>query len=991
MRRLSVLLGLLLVLAVGRASAEAHPSPWSGWRTLASERISVQYAPPDRALAEQALAIAVQSLPQIESFLRWKTSTHIYINLVDVQDAPNGWATMLPFNQVTLYTTPATRAGELADYSRWLRLILAHELTHVVHLDKGGGAPDRLRRVFGRFPLLFPNAWQPNLFTEGLATWVETDRDAGFGRGQSAQYRMMMRAEVENGLLPLGEVQQYRSEWPMNHAYLYGVYFYIYLESVYGKGRIPDYIDDYSTHLLPWMLSASSRQVSGRNINALWQDYLAWLQQQFRPEIEALQQAGPTPAERVTHRGYVTGRPVALAAGRLAWVDVGLTGPSYIVARDVDGIEYRLTRAEPDARLVGVAGGQLYFLQDAACGERRVTRDLFRVDAAASRGSSMRAHALGNGLALGRDTRVTRCGRYLHAAISPEGARLAAVQARTGTQRLVLRGLGEDAREAELWAGGSDEQVADLAWLDERTLVASVKRADMKWALFRMDIGERTWQPIALDLPRGNRQTPFVDPATQQVWFTSDHTGVPDLYRTDAEGREVVRVTRSLTGSMDPWVDGDRVHYVRYTPQGWDIFSAPSGTVLPADAPVLPPLQPRGAGMHLAWPREDRVDARAGNVVDRRYHALPSMLPRSWFLGGFSTGDAQELGAMTNGADALGFYQYVAGVAQEFGIDRASGMIEGIAWNHWLLGYQRRYEIVGNGLVPGDPGFAVDAYVLQEDTRLAGFMTLPFAFSELTPWAGLQASSDRIHDLRPGSARPLRDIDVDTVGAGLVYASSRQYLHGVSESHGRRVKLALERDTLSVRDVSGTGVASSARSAGDVFALDWREYLSLGGRHVLALRGFSGRADPGADAFRLGEDFSMLQTSAGFVHERDVALRGYPDTLPELFDVNADLFSAEWRIPLPAINRGIDGLPLGAHTAYATLFYDAGSAWGTAPNPVRRADATVFDSVGAEAVVVIDIGYSMLPMQLRLGYARALVDDPRVDRTNIYLVLGAAF
>jgi hypothetical protein len=989
-RFLRLLPAAWLLMFAALAQAQVHVSPLDNWRTLATPRISVHHRAQDRELAEKSLAIAEQSLPQLETLLRWQVSTHLHINLVDRQDDANGWATPLPYNHVTLYTTPPTAFGELSDYNRWMRLLIAHELTHIVHLDKARGAPKGLRRVFGRFPLLFPNAWQPDFFTEGLATWVETDRAAGFGRGQSALFAAMMRMEVASGPLRLGEAQQYRSEWPMNHAYLYGVYFYQYLESVHGRQKIPEYIDNYSTHIVPFVMSSTSIDVTGKGIASLWRDYLAWLEKRFRPEIIALQQQGLTPATRLSERGYITGRPLAFAPGQLAWVDVGLDAPSYLVLRRADGVQLRLTRVQADARPIAVHGDWLYFLQAAACGDRPDFSDLFRVRVDADRLASMAAHALGNGMALGLAERVTQCARYTHGSLDAEGKRFVFVQSLTGRQQLVLRELHSAATRV-IWQGGFDDQVAQPVWLDAQTLVASVKRADAKWQLLRIAVADGAMMPLPLALPRGNAQTPFLDHATQRLYFTADHSGVPEIYRSQADGSGVVRVTRSLAASVDPWVAEGRLYFSGYTPQGWDIFVTDAAQTLAADAPLLTRPEEAATGMTLQWPAEDLRATGAPQTSEHRYRALPALLPRSWFPAAYSAGDAQEFGAMFNGNDPLYFHQYNGGVAREFGIDKTSGVFEYIGWNHLLLAYRRDYTIDGNGLAPEDAAFAVEGWTQREDRQAALFHTLPLQFSEITLFAGHNEARDRYADLRTGAPRPLHDVGVATQGAGFIYTASAQFRHGVSESHGRRVKFSLEHDEMTVRDVMASGTVTRGDNGGDVRALDWREYLALGKRHVLALRAMAGRGDAGVSRFRLGSETSMTQFALPYVNDREIALRGYPDGLRELSDVNAELLSAEWRIPLPAINRGIDGLPLGAHTAYATVFYDAGKAWGTAPNPVHEENARRFDSLGAELLLVLDIGFSMLPMQVRLGYAQPLVDDPRVASGTVYFTLGSAF
>jgi hypothetical protein len=978
----AVLLAFVLTLLAGPATANVHVSPLEGWRSLHTGRISVQYRPEQRALAEQVLAEATQLLPQIEALFDWRVSTHLYINVIDRQDDPNGWATPLPFNHVTVYTTPPTRVGELAGHDRWLRLLLAHELTHTVHLDKANGAPLGVRRVLGRFPLLFPNAFQPDVLTEGLATWVETDHARGFGRGQGALFDLMMRTEVDSGLLTLGEAQQYRSEWPLNHAYLYGVYFWQFVEERHGAQAVRDWVDDYSGNLVPFLLSTSSRRVAGQDFDVLWNDYLAWLTQRFGRQIAAVHAAGgPTPFTPVTAQGYAGAPPVVLPDGRLVLVEVGLTGPSWLVLREHDGSSRRLTRVQADARPVAVHGDAVYFLQDTPCDERRLYSELF-VTSLANRSSS--ATLLGNALALDHARQLSDCGRIVHAALSRDGATFALVQNDGGVQRLLLQDAAFAQPARSVWQGDADHYLADPAWIDADTLVVSAKAPDRQWSLALIDTRDGSLSSIALDLPPGNRQSPIHDPARDALFFSADHSGTVEIYRQQ-RGGQPERVTRSLSGSAQPRVQGDALYFLAYTPQGWDIARADANGTVPDD--MLPELPvARGVQLKASGDAPAVTDAR-----DARYFALPSALPRSWFLAAYGSGDTQELGITVNGNDALYFHRYVAGIAWDLNLEKANGALEYIAWNHLQFGFRRSHDITGNGEDPADPDFAVTLYSRSDDATATLFATLPFAFSRVTPFAGYSASEDRWFSNLPGVRPTIPLARIRTRGAGLVYESGTQFLHGISESHGRRVKLAVEQDALDYRLDASLGLGPTASFEGDVQSLDWREYLPLGGRHVLALRGFAGRGDNGADPFRLGDHFSLVQFTAPYVHERDVSLRGYQAGAAALTGNNAELLGAEWRIPLPAINRGIAGWPLGAHTASLALFAEGGRAWGTWPGYPDAASAPWYRGAGIEASLVVDLGYSLLPMLVRVGAARAMDELPGYDGDTVYATLGTSW
>ncbi|WP_197474882.1 hypothetical protein, partial [Oleiphilus sp. HI0079] len=88
----------------------------------------------------------------------------------------------------------------------------------------------------------------------------------------------------------------------------------------------------------------------------------------------------------------------------------------------------------------------------------------------------------------------------------------------------------------------------------------------------------------------------------------------------------------------------------------------------------------------------------------------------------------------------------------------------------------------------------------------------------------------------------------------------------------------LERDKLE-RDFQA---ANTDSSDGNVWTVEWNEYLSLYNAHTLALRVMQGYAEQGADVFDLGDSPSSSPFEQAIIHGRDYPLRGYPDRTSEL-------------------------------------------------------------------------------------------------------------
>src|SRR3989344_4690352 len=120
-------------------------------------------APPARA----AVAIAEQVHARLSKLFNWEPQEPAEIVLTDEYDVANGYAMVFPADHMTLFLAPPDGVNSLEDNAGWLETVITHEYAHILHLDKARGAPRGLRHAFGRFPLLFPNAYEPLWLIEG--------------------------------------------------------------------------------------------------------------------------------------------------------------------------------------------------------------------------------------------------------------------------------------------------------------------------------------------------------------------------------------------------------------------------------------------------------------------------------------------------------------------------------------------------------------------------------------------------------------------------------------------------------------------------------------------------------------------------------------------------------------------------------------------------------------------------------------------------------
>jgi hypothetical protein len=235
---------------------------------------------------------------------------------------------------------------------------------------------------------------------------------------------------------------------------------------------------------------------------------------------------------------------------------------------------------------------------------------------------------------------------------------------------------------------------------------------------------------------------------------------------------------------------------------------------------------------------------------------------------------------------------------------------------------------------------------------------------------GFSSVTEREVRREPGIA-PFASTRDALAGMAFSFDNSQAYARAIGRVEGREVHLLAE-----------SSDALSSDYSGEIYLLDWREFLPIG-RHVLAVRVAEGWGTDRPRPFKLGGIVPEQSELTGLrFNERRFPLRGYPSGLDELTGRRFQLGSLEWRFPVREVERAFRRPPLGLHRLSGTAFVETGAAWdeGSGPDDFHR-------SVGAELLADTNLFY-LINLRLRLGVAHG-VDDG--GETQGYLTVGAAF
>lgn len=946
MRWLGYSLGLLLLCICSNVQAAFSFDPALHWYTLQSEHFEIHYHDGEEAVAKRAAEIGEKQYKRLTAYYEWEPWQKTQLVLVNTLDITNAFATPFPVNTMTLFLPPPDTPNE--DYDDWLEHLITHEFTHIIQLDKVRNYRS-FRKIFGRFPLFFPNIFQPTWVLEGMATYQETQAGDRIGRGQSSYYRSLMKIEWQHGLKGLRQVNLPIVSWPMGRTrYLYGVYFFNFLHARYGEDKIKQWVDAYSNNLVPWSVDSVSHRVFQKSMFVLWDEFNQYLTEQFQPQQDAILAEGSSKALALSHSGYYTGN---LQRG---------PGPTfYYVKNDLlsQASLMRFTPGEPAQEVMEIHGssfdvskhGVVYVQREF----NRNTNFFGEIYVADSNGKHER--------------QITEAGRYTQ--VRWLGDNIVAIQQDGVSQKIQLLDQ-QGKRLRTIWQGKPGVVVSTPAISpDQKRLLASVWRPDSHWNIEALTLESGSWQPLTQR--DGDEANPRFSQDGQSIYFIADYDHRTfNIYKMDLSGANLRRLSNDSNGitEVEETADGDLL-YVGMNSQGSDIYqlkevkSFPTHTAALAVKPETEPVT-----------QARSIDAAAApqNFVIEDYSALHRLTPKYWFPVWNLEPGRSDIGFSTSMSDPLLRHSY----------DLVALYDTKNKWFSGQLGYlYDRYLPAMNVYV----NRLVDVVRNNNDDILAWYAEQQAAVQWMFPYlkrdyqfrfdVGLLHEETKL--LKTDVNITVLDDDIDLASFALRFNTSKQFARSIQPAQGHNVNLVREKY---FKDSKNYKPATS---------LEWRYYYTLSGNHSLAARVLRAKSDQ-ADPYRFGGSFSgfglplsFATTSSGYasMHQRKYALRGYKSGLPQLIGSDAALANIEYRFPIAQLETGWTAPPLGLNRIHGSVFYSAAN-----PNHGFSTE-DVYRSTGLELQFEVIIGY-FIPINTRLGYAYGF----DAGGENIYYVqVGGSF
>ncbi|MBF0239836.1 MAG: hypothetical protein HQM12_19215 [SAR324 cluster bacterium] len=624
------------------------------WETLETPHLKVHYQKGLEELAGMAARYGEESHQILSPLVDWEPKDKVHLIISDIKDEQDGNAVNFPYPILRLFPNAPDISSPIAEYESgdWLRALILHEYFHILHLDTVAGYSKWLREAFGRpgfapnakvngafLALNGPNNFAPFWLWEGLAVYFETELTHS-GRGKSPQSEMIFRlAALEDKFTRLDQLDFFRPGGMHAARYLYGAYYVNYLANLGDNRFVRDMNHDIAKLPPYWgiLFSPANQKVGGE-----YENFIEFQRQVQMERVAILQTQEFTPIQSMREDGYLQ-KTFALSPDEtsMAYVDhSGDWGIRFMLLDLKTGSRKKISTQDASSAVWHPEGRHLFYTSVHAQG-LHAFRDLHVYDSQTE-----------------TTLRLTTSARLGDIDISPDGRKLIGVEYHKGHQNLVLYDIqkNDDSFNVMKKLGLTNyvyHRVATPQWNHKGDKVA-FSLTDRQGKTSMVVLALANGQEL-LKIEQGHLQaTPRWEPEDQGLLFSSDHSGVSNIYRYDFNSGTLSPVTHVMGGAYMPLpaIQSGKLFFQNYTTNGLELASTQwhPGMRRSQQLPVITPTWRYSS--ELSRKRDESVSHEI-EASPKPYDSMHEFTQQFWFPYAELEDDTYVPGVITSGEDPL--------------------------------------------------------------------------------------------------------------------------------------------------------------------------------------------------------------------------------------------------------------------------------------------------------------------------------------------------
>jgi hypothetical protein len=509
------------LIAQGFNSVNGRNHPHLKWQVAETEHFKIMYPEQLAGIEAEAAAIAEESYRVLSINLNVEFSKKIRIYLSDEDEINNGFAVPVGSGYTNIWVGLNEYAEIWTGSEKWLRKVLAHEITHIFHYEAARSSIGLLNYVIGN-PV-------PRFWTEGLAQyqterwdsergdrWLRIsifDSRPRYDDNQSLMNSRLMYASGNSQLRYFAETygDSTLAEMLGKRESLFGILPYHDFDSAFKKAidkSYSEFYDEWLKHVNIYYNTLASQMDRVDSLNAEPGQYPGqyYFDVKYSPDQSRIAVLSLPSLQRPVRRLFIVENDSVRATEIAAEGNIK-NGLSW--SPDGDRIAYsRNVRGERSSLL----------------------NDIFILEAENL-----------------NETRITYSRRAMSPVFGPGGRQLAYIVNEGGTGNVVVRDL-QTGNESNVTFHKGDVQVVSLAWNIPRNELI-FQRFDENGNRQLVRLHTETGEEKYIAGEGYDNRMPVVSPDGNKIAFTSLRDDVPNVFMTNLETDSTWRVTHLFTGA----------------------------------------------------------------------------------------------------------------------------------------------------------------------------------------------------------------------------------------------------------------------------------------------------------------------------------------------------------------------------------------------------------------------------------------------------------
>jgi len=906
------------------AQLQDYNHPELKWRTIETDHFYIHFHQGEPRTASLIAKIAEDIYEPITSLYDHVPDGKIHFIVRDHDDDSNG-AAFYYDNKIEIWAP--SMDFPLRGTHDWLRNVVTHEFSHMISLGAARKMPRQIPAIYMQW-LDYEKEKRPDVlhgyprtivsvplagtviplwFAEGLAQFHRAGLD--YDTWDTHRDMLLRTAVLGECLLSLDEMSIFgKNSLGNERVYNQGYGLTLYLAHKYGEKILSDLIKAMKT---PWRISFSGgmKKVLKKSESAFYGEWSAWLRQGYGRAAERIRQYS-VQGHILEERGIANFYPVFSPDGKQV---------AYLSNRGRDYL------SQVSLRLIDLESGQNRLLKSGVTSSMSWSPDGKKLVYAKKKARMIQGSHYYDlfiyDIEKKKENRLTRSLRVRQPDWSGNGEKLVCVVEQDGTTNLAVMGTdGKGFRKITNFEHG--EQVYIPRWIGKEDRIVFAISGEQRGRDIAVIDSDGTGFTYLIRTEHDERD-PFPDIEAKNIYYSSDATGIFNIYRLDLTSGNTVQLTNVLGGAFMPSVSQENhLVYSHFQAKGYKIARIDSlKEISPEGSLYHSPYQSLREDMNTTeWKIAHYDDGKVPEFESRPYKPIYSKIT---FLPRIMVDFPQKVkvGTYFYGSDFLDKVFLLGGVAVNGLFDTDIFAIFEYRQFYptlFLEAYQQMRHVTFNEV---DAVFKL-RYNLMEvdigaDWKLDDFNSLRTAFvysrysyagSGEFPYQNVFGKFTSTY--HRGSVLQLKWTH---------RAIRSSMLSSIAPAHGRMVALELDRawqsygDSAGVSEKHGTPVDIYSRHSYNQIIMDWREYLpGLFKDHSVALR------------FRGGLIDRMIPSFYHFFGGGLDGLKGYP-----YYSIEGRKhlhLGLAYRVPIFR-KMGFRFLFMHFDKLFLSLYGDAGDAW----------------------------------------------------------------